>query len=93
MLVLFYADWCPLCLIILEYFEKLSENYGQKITIAKINYDDNKELAERYRITGVPAAAAFIDGKLADVRPGFRENDQYIEIVNMIINKNEPETF
>jgi thioredoxin 1 len=82
MLAVFYANWCPLCLILLDRFEFFEKNYQEKIKL--IDFDINKELARRYNVTGVPTVIAIKDQNIADVRPGFREDGQYIEMINML---------
>jgi thioredoxin 1 len=82
MVAVFYANWCPLCLILLDELKQLDEKCREKVKI--IDFDTNSELAKRYNITGVPTAIAFRNGKIADVRPGFRETVQYLEMINMV---------
>jgi thioredoxin-like negative regulator of GroEL len=82
MLAVFYANWCPLCIILLDKLKILDEKYREKIKL--IDFDKNNELSRRYNVTGVPTAIAFMNENIADVRPGFREDEQYIEMLNML---------
>ncbi|MDR0903795.1 MAG: thioredoxin family protein [Ruminococcus sp.] len=82
MVVLFYANWCPLCIILLDELRLFEEKSRERIKI--IDFDENNELAKRFNITGVPTAIAFRNGQIADVRPGFRETVQYREMINML---------
>ncbi|MDR0942935.1 MAG: thioredoxin family protein [Ruminococcus sp.] len=87
MLALFWADWCPLCIILLETFKTLNEKYSNKVTFSAINFDNNKNLASRYNVIGVPTMIAFSEGEIMDVRTGFRENDEYLDMISHLIKK------
>jgi thioredoxin 1 len=81
-LVLFWAEWCPLCIILLETFKALAEKYHDKLNFANVNFDKNKELSSHYNVIGVPTVIAFYENEIIDVRPGFRETDEYIDMIN-----------
>ena len=55
----FTATWCPPCKKIAPVFEKMSEEFVAT-TFVKIDIDDHRELAERYRISSVPTFKAFV---------------------------------
>ena len=65
-LVDFWAPWCEPCKALKPVLEKLAAEYGGKFLLAKINSDDNQELATRYGVRGIPSVKAFIDGKPVD---------------------------
>ena len=62
----FWSPFCSPCLILGPILEKLSEEYGDQFTFAKINVDENITLAQRYNITGVPTVKVFKDGEAKD---------------------------
>jgi len=62
----FWAPWCGPCKSLKPILEKLSAEYGGKFLLAKINSDDNQELAARYGVRGIPSVKAFIDGEPVD---------------------------
>ncbi len=64
-LVDFYADWCGPCKMMGPVVEKLAEEYAGKFKIGKCNVDDNMQLAQRYRVSSIPAFIVFKDGKPA----------------------------
>ena len=62
----FWAPWCGPCKSLKPVLEKLAAEYGGRFLLAKINSDDNQELAERYGVRGIPSVKAFVNGEPVD---------------------------
>jgi len=62
----FYAEWCGPCKMLSPVLEKFSDVYAGKVKIAKVDVDNNPELAGRFQIRGVPTMIFFKDGKVVD---------------------------
>ena len=60
-----YADWCGPCRAIAPLLERLAQVYAGRVKFVKVNIDDDPEVAEVYRIQGVPTLLFFRDGQLA----------------------------
>ena len=59
----FWAPWCGPCRMVAPVLDKLALEYDGKITIAKVNTDDNPEWAMRYGVQGIPTMLFVYGGK------------------------------
>ena len=62
-LVDFWAEWCGPCRMIAPALEEISNELGEKVTIAKLNIDDNPETPCKYGVRGIPAMLLFKGGQ------------------------------
>ncbi|MDR2009738.1 MAG: thioredoxin [Bacteroidales bacterium] len=69
----FYADWCRPCRMMQPVLEEFAKEYSSKIVVAKLNTDQNKNLSQKYQITGIPCMILFKDGKEIKRVVGFRD--------------------
>lgn len=63
-LVDFWAEWCPPCKMIVPVLDEIERQYGDRLTIAKINADEHPEIAQRYGVTGLPTLNLYRDGEV-----------------------------
>ena len=69
-LVDFWADWCQPCQNLAPILEKLAAEYAGKFEVAKINADEERELAAHFGIKSLPTMKLFYQGQLVDERSG-----------------------
>jgi thioredoxin 1 len=63
-LVDFWAEWCGPCRMVSPILDEISVEYADKISIVKVNVDNEPDLAMKYGITGIPALQVFKAGEL-----------------------------
>ena len=69
-LVDYWAAWCGPCKMIAPMLEEVSAEYAGKVTIAKLNVDENPETAAKFGIRGIPTLMLFKDGQVAATKVG-----------------------
>lgn len=62
----FWATWCGPCIKLGPVVEELAEKYGDKVTIGKVNIDDNDEIASENRVRNIPTVLFFKDGAVVE---------------------------
>jgi thioredoxin 1 len=62
-LVDFWAEWCMPCRMQAPIMEEVAKDLGEKVTVGKLNVDENPETASRFGITGIPTSILFKDGR------------------------------
>jgi thioredoxin 1 len=75
-LVDFWAEWCGPCKMIGPALEELSTELGDKVTIAKLNIDDNPDAPARYGVRGIPTMILFKNGAPAATKVGAAPKSQ-----------------
>ena len=81
-LVDFLAPWCGYCRRIGPAYEKIAEEYGDQLVVAKVNIDEEGQLAEAERVEVIPTLILYKNGKAVDsvVNPGSKAAiDQFIQ--------------
>lgn len=66
----FWADWCVPCKMIAPVLEELSTEYEGKLKIAKINVDDESDIAMQFSIVSIPTLLLFKDGEVVNKQVG-----------------------
>jgi thioredoxin 1 len=75
-LVDFWAEWCGPCKMIGPSLEEISEELGEKVTIAKLNIDENPDAPGRYGVRGIPTMILFKNGQPAATKVGAAPKSQ-----------------
>jgi thioredoxin 1 len=71
-LVDFWATWCKPCMMVAPILEELTSEYEGKLTIAKLDVDQNQQTAQKYRVMSIPTMIVFKEGKPVKNIVGFK---------------------
>ena len=66
LMVYFWAEWCQPCRAMAPALEELAEESKGSVSLAKVNVDDNPQLAARYGVRSIPTILFMKDGKVMD---------------------------
>ncbi len=72
----FWAEWCGPCKMIAPILDELADQYKDKITVAKVNIDDNQNTPMKYGVRGIPTLILFKDGDVLDTKVGAASKSQ-----------------
>src|SRR3954447_13317426 len=75
-LVDFWAEWCGPCRMIGPALEEISDELGEKVTIAKLNIDENPDAPSKYGVRGIPTMILFKNGSPAATKVGAAPKSQ-----------------
>jgi thioredoxin 1 len=80
-LVDFWAEWCGPCKMIAPALEEIGAEYAGRVTVAKVNIDENPETPNNYGVRGIPTLILFKDGKPLATKVGAAPKSQLKEWV------------
>jgi thioredoxin 1 len=69
-LVDYWAEWCGPCKMIAPILDEVAGTYGDKLQVAKMNVDENREVPAKFGIRGIPTLMLFKNGELAATKVG-----------------------
>ncbi|MEY3889321.1 MAG: hypothetical protein RI931_443 [Actinomycetota bacterium] len=81
-LVDFWAEWCGPCRMVSPILDQIGEEYADKITIVKVNVDNEPGLAQQYGITGIPALQVFKGGVVVKSMVGAKPKQILVNDLN-----------
>ena len=84
-LVDFWAEWCGPCKMIGPFLEEISADMAGKVTVAKLNIDENPATPTKYGVHGIPTLMLFKDGKVAATKIGALPKSKLIEWVESVL--------
>lgn len=78
----FWAPWCGPCRVIAPVLDEVAVEYGDKIKIAKLNVDENKNVPIKYEVLSIPTLIVFQDGEIKKKLVGSLPKKKLIEELN-----------
>jgi thioredoxin 1 len=85
MMVDFWAPWCGPCRSVAPIVEELSVEYAGKVQFAKLNTDDNQDIAVRYQVMGIPTLMFFKDGQIVDKVVGAQSKKNFKDKIDTLL--------
>ena len=89
----FWAPWCGPCKQLTPILENIISKSGDKITLVKINIDENQQIAAQLRIQSIPTVYAFIDKQIVNAFQGVIPEGQIIEFIEKCLGSKINEDF
>jgi len=81
-LVDYWAEWCGPCKMIAPVLDEISKDYSGKITVAKLNIDDNPATPAHYGVRGIPTLMLFKDGDVEATKVGALTKSQLTQFID-----------
>ncbi|MES1198840.1 MAG: thioredoxin [Pseudomonadota bacterium] len=78
----FWAEWCGPCKQIGPALEEISTEMGDRVSVVKLNIDENPMTPGRYGVRGIPTLMVFKDGKVAATKVGAMPKSKIVEWLN-----------
>ena len=86
----FWAPWCEPCKQLTPLLENAAKDQSEKLTLAKVDIDQNQDIANQLRIQSIPTVYTFFEGKVVDGFQGAKTNSEILEFVKKSANLSGP---
>ena len=77
-----WAEWCGPCKMIAPILDEVSRDYDGRVQVAKLNVDDNQEVAAKYGIRGIPTLMLFKQGEVVATKVGALSKSQLTQFLD-----------
>ena len=83
----FFADWCPPCKVLAPIMESLARHYTGRAKFVKVDVDELKDVAGRYKIEAIPTVVLFSGGGEVHRWVGLQEAGRYSQVIDSLITE------
>jgi thioredoxin 1 len=81
----YWAEWCGPCKMIAPILDEIADEYEGKLTVAKLNIDDNQDTPQKYAVRGIPTLMIFKEGEIAGTKVGALSKSQLSAFIDSVI--------
>ncbi len=81
-LVDYWADWCSPCRAIAPILNEVAQEYAGRLTVAKLNVDENQQTPQKYGVRGIPTLMLFKNGNIEATKVGSMSKSQLIAFID-----------
>ena len=81
----FWAEWCGPCRMVSPIIDELAEEYDGRITVGKVDVDENDAVVGQYGIRNIPTVLFFKDGQVVDKQVGAGQKAAFVEKMNKLL--------
>lgn len=86
-LVDFWAEWCGPCKMVAPVIDEVAKEFDGKVKVAKLNVDDQQDVAAKYAIMSIPTFMVFKAGKVVSQFVGAQPKDRFVEELNKALQQ------
>ncbi|HUK58368.1 MAG TPA: thioredoxin TrxA [Stellaceae bacterium] len=84
-LVDFWAEWCGPCKMVAPFLEDIATSHAGRVTVAKLNIDENPQTPLKYNVHGIPTLMLFKNGQVAATKIGALPRSKLVEWVESVL--------
>jgi len=84
-LVDFWAEWCGPCKLMTPALDEIASDMAGKLTVAKMNIDDNPHTPNKYGVKGIPYFIVFKNGQVAATKIGALPKSQFVQWIESVL--------
>lgn len=81
-LVDYWAEWCGPCKMIAPVLDEIAKDYADRLTVVKLNIDENPETPQHYGVRGIPTLMLFKDGEVEATKVGALTKSQLADFID-----------
>lgn len=82
-----WASWCGPCKMLSPVLSEIADEYADVIRVAKVNVDDEPELAMKFKVSSIPMLVLFKDGRIVSTSVGYRPKDEILNELKLYKNQ------
>lgn len=83
----FWASWCEPCKMLSPVLSEIADEYADVLKVAKVNVDDEPELAMKFKVSSIPMLVLFKNGKIVSTSVGYRPKDEILNELKLYMNQ------